>query len=92
MAYGILVVEDGNELYQIIGEVASESEAAKMARDYDNSADPENEDTFCPPMQYIIWQRNENGAYAVRETIELLPSDAWNICRWDGSLKMAHRA
>jgi hypothetical protein len=67
--YGILTVEDGNELYQIIGEVASINEARELAADYESRASAENDDTFCPPSAFVVWRRNLHGAYTVREAL-----------------------
>lgn len=84
MEYGILVVEDGNGLYQIIGSVFSPREAAEMARDYMDRADPEEETTACPPNEFVIW-RNKFGGYTQRETLELLPGGGWNLLDTGGS-------
>lgn len=71
MEYGILVVEDGNELYQILGAVWSLDEARELADAYVCAADPENPDTAVPPEQFIILRRNPNGYYTKREALEM---------------------
>lgn len=68
--YGILVVEDGNELYHIIGEVSSPREACELADDYERRADPEDPSTPVPPNEFIIWTRDSDGYYLIRETLE----------------------
>lgn len=71
MEYGILVVEDSNELYQILGAVWSINEALEMAENYESLASPENPDASVPPTQYVIIRRNANGFYTRRESLEL---------------------
>ncbi len=70
MEYGILVVEDGNTLYQILGAVWSHAEAAELAANYERVAAPENPDTPVPPTTFVILRRNPNGFYTRRETFE----------------------
>jgi hypothetical protein len=67
--YGILVVEDGNETYQIIGEVASQDEARELADNYEKHAHPDNPQTICPPDHFVIWRRGLGGAYTQRELL-----------------------
>ena len=69
MEYGILVVEDGNELYQILGSVHSMAEAVELAAGYEKVAEPENEDAQVPPTEYVIMRRNSNGFYTRREVL-----------------------
>ena len=71
MGYGILVVEDGNELYQILGAVWSLEEARELANNYEVHADPDNPNTTVPPSEYVIIRRNANGWYTKREPFEL---------------------
>jgi hypothetical protein len=70
MEYGILVVEDGNELYQILGSVWSIDEARELAENYESLAAPENPNAQVPPTQYIIHRRNPNGFYTRREKLD----------------------
>jgi hypothetical protein len=71
MEYGILVVEDGNELYQILGQIWSLDEARELASEYEEHANPDNPDTTVPPTEYVIIRRNHNGKYTRREKFEL---------------------
>jgi hypothetical protein len=69
--YGILVVEDGNELYQPIGEVVSVDEARELAEDYERWAGPDNPDSI-PPAVFVIWRRDpRTGRYTKRELLEI---------------------
>jgi hypothetical protein len=89
--YGILVVEDGNELYQVIGEVASISEAVELARDYERVADPEEPNASVHPTVFAIWRRNRDGYYVDRETLELLSDNRFNVCDRSGALRIVGR-
>ena len=71
MEYGILVVEDGNEMYQILGAVWSLEEARELASNYEEHAAPENPNASVPPTEYVIIRRNPNGWYTKREKFEL---------------------
>lgn len=71
MEYGILAVEDGNKLYQILGAVWSLEEAWELASNYEEHAGPENPDAQVPPNNYVIIRRNANGWYTKREPFEL---------------------
>ena len=71
MEYGILIVEDGNELYQILGSVWSLQEARELASNYEQHADPENPNFSLPPNNYVIIRRNADGFYTKREPFEL---------------------
>lgn len=69
--YGILVAEDGNELYQPIGEVTSVNEAMELAQEYEKWAGPDNSDSI-PPAVFVIWRRDpQSGRYTKRERLEL---------------------
>lgn len=70
MEYGILVVEDGNDLWQILGAVWSLDEARELADNYERNATPDNPDTEVPPTWYIIMRRNANGFYTMREALD----------------------
>ena len=67
MEYGILVVEDGNGAYQILGAVYSLAEAQELAENYESCAGPENPNADVPPTEYVIVRRNASGFYAKRE-------------------------
>lgn len=69
--YGILVVEDGNELYQPIGEVASVDEAMELAEEYERWASPDNPHSI-PPTVYVIWRPDpQTGRYTRRELLTM---------------------
>ena len=70
MEYGILVVEDDNGLYQILGAVWSLDEAREMIGNYERIASPDNPDTPVPPTEYVLIRRNSNGFYTRREVFE----------------------
>ena len=70
MEYGILVVEDGSELYQILGAVWSLNEAAELAENYERICGPDNPDAQVPPTEYIIIRRNADGFYTKREAFD----------------------
>ena len=64
MEYGILVAEDGNGLYQIIGSVWSLNEARELADEY-IAHGPEFD--YLAPDRFIINRRGTIGGYTVRE-------------------------
>ncbi len=73
MEYGILIVEDGNELFQILGSVWSLAEARELAQLYERAAAPENPDASVPPTEFVIHRRGPGGYYTRREPLELRP-------------------
>ena len=70
MTQGILVVECDGLCYQVIGSVINVNEAVELARDYENNAGPEDDDTI-PPDRFVLMRRNANGRYAIREEFNL---------------------
>ena len=71
MEYGILIVEDGNELYQVIGSVYSLSEAREMAENYESCAGPDVDYASVPPESFVIVRRGPEGFYSKREPFTL---------------------
>ena len=71
MEYGILVVEDGNGLYQVLSAVHTVAEAREVALDYEINANPDSADCSVPPYMYVIHRRNGHGYYTVQERLFL---------------------
>lgn len=71
MLDSILVVEDGSDLYQILGCVANIGEARELARGYERAARPENPNTPVPPTQYVMYMRNPSGYYTIAVPVEI---------------------
>ena len=70
MEYGILVVEDGNELYQILGTVWTLDEARELAESYERVAGPECPYANVPYSDYVIIRRGPEGFYSVRQQFD----------------------
>lgn len=64
----IVIVEDGNELYQPLGLADTIAEATDMADEYIKFAHPDNPDTEVPPMFFYAIGRNQNGFWT-RKTL-----------------------
>ena len=68
MEYGILVVEDGEDLYQILGAVWSLTEARELVESYF----AHGADAGCiAPDSFVIHRRSPDGFYTKREPFEL---------------------
>jgi hypothetical protein len=71
MEYGILIVEDGNELYQVLGAVWDLEEARELAENYESCAGPDVDYASVPPELFVIVRRGPEGFYSVREPFTL---------------------
>lgn len=71
MEYGILIVEDGNELYQVLGTVWNLEEARELAENYVSCADPCVDYASVAPESFVIVRRGPEGFYSKSEPFVL---------------------
>lgn len=66
MEYGILIAEDFDGHYQIVGAVASRDEARELANNYCDRGPAEE---MVAPERFIIHRRGQRGWYNEREVL-----------------------